>query len=240
MKVKAQKKILDFIFAFLLLVLFSPIIIILLVIIFFITAQSPIIIQERRLSLTGKKIKMIKIRTLKGIEPECESINNSGQVLYRHDLKKYVPPFCGWLRKSGLDEITQLVNVLKGEMCIVGPRPFTIADLQIMKNKEPEVYQRREVIKSKPGITGYWQIFGDRNKGFENIVMLDEYYEKEKSIFLDLKLLFSTALIVMMAKHSDSIIDGKKAKVKRSLISIPIDHRVKRPFSFLVSNNDLT
>lgn len=221
MNKKIQKKILDFISSSLLLILFSPLIILLLLIIVIITKQAPIIIQERKLSLSGKKIKMIKVRTLKGIEPECQDINSSRQILFRHDLKKYVPPFCGWLRKSGLDEITQLINVLKGEMSLVGPRPLTISDLQIMKNSAPEIYSRREKIKSNPGITGYWQIFGDRNKGLENIVALDEYYEKRKSILLDIKLLFSTIVLVMTAGHSDSIVDSQKITKKGSQAFIP-------------------
>ena len=159
---------------------------------------------------------MIKIRTIKGYDPIRESVNNSNGILFRYDLKKYVPPFCGWLRKSGLDEITQLINVLKGEMSLVGPRPLTIADLKIMKEYEPEIHKRREMLESKPGITGCWQIFGDRNKGLENLAVLDEYYEKEKSVLLDMKLLFSTIVLVMTAKHSDSIIDSQITSLQQS------------------------
>jgi len=129
--------------------------------------------------------------------------------MFRQDLKKYVNPFCTWLRKSGLDELVQLINVLKGEMSLVGPRPLTITDLQIMKNFEPEIHRRREEIKSQPGITGYWQIFGDRNKGLQNLILLDEYYDMNKSFALDLKLFFSTIVLVMTAKHSDSIVDSQ-------------------------------
>jgi len=210
------KKALDIIAALILLFLSLPLIIILLLIIPSITGQFPVIIQERKSSLSGRKIRMIKIRTIKGTVPMLESVNSSGGILFRHDLKKYVPPFCRWLRKSGLDEITQLINVLKGEMSLVGPRPLTIADLEIMKKYEPEIYRRREALKSKPGITGYWQIFGDRNKGLENLVILDEYYEKNKSLLLDLKLLLSTIVLVMTAKHSDSIIDSQIRNMKES------------------------
>ena len=211
---RIQKKILDIVLSLLLLILCSPLIIVLLTISYIITKRVPVFIQERKLSLDGKKIKMIKIRTLKGMEQKFETVNNSCQVLFRHDLRKYVPPFCRWLRKSGLDEITQLINVLKGEMSLVGPRPLTITDLEIMKNDELEIYRRRERIKSKPGITGYWQLFGDRNKGLENIVALDEYYEKRKSFLFDLRLLFFTTVIVIKAKHSDSIIDEQKVKTR--------------------------
>ena len=164
---------------------------------------------------------MIKLRTIKGNGPIRESINNSSEILFRYDLKKYVPPFCGWLRKSGLDELTQLINVLKGEMSLVGPRPLTVSDLEIMKKYEPEIHERREMLKSKPGITGYWQIFGDRNKGLENLVALDEYYDRKKSSLLDLRLLLSTIVLVMTARHSDSIIDSKTIDLKETSEVIP-------------------
>ena len=215
------KNTLDFVLSLLLLILSLPVILVLLLTIFIITRQSPIIIQERRLSFDNKKIKMIKLRTIKGNGPIRESINNSSEILFRYDLKKYVPPFCGWLRKSGLDELTQLINVLKGEMSLVGPRPLTVSDLEIMKKYEPEIHERREMLKSKPGITGYWQIFGDRNKGLENLVALDEYYDRKKSSLLDLRLLLSTIVLVMTARHSDSIIDSKTIDLKETGEVIP-------------------
>ena len=211
-----QKNILDIISSALLLLLVFPIVLILLLIIVLIIKQSPIIIQERKLTLNGKKIKMIKLRTIRGNEQKLESENNSGHILFRNDLKKYVPPFCRWLRKSGLDEITQLLNVLKGEMSLVGPRPFTISDLNVIKNSEPEIYDRRERISSKPGITGYWQIYGQRNRGLENLISLDEYYERNKSLLMDIKLVLHTIILAITAGHSDSIIDSQITSSKNS------------------------
>ncbi len=163
---------------------------------------------------------MIKLRTIKGNGPVRESVNNSSEILFRYDLKKYVSPFCRWLRKSGLDEITQQINVLKGEMSLVGPRSLTIADLNILKKFEPEIHKRREKLQSKPGITGYWQIFGDRHKGLENLVALDEYYESNKSLLLDLKLLLSTFVLVMTTKHSDSIIDSQIVNSRKAQTTV--------------------
>ena len=216
-----KKNTFDFIFALLLLILSLPFILILLLVTAFITKQNPVIIQERKKSLSSKKIRMIKIRTIKGNESRLESMNSSGEILFRRDLIKYVPSFCRWLRKTGLDEITQLINVLKGEMSLVGPRPLTISDLEIMKKYEPEIHKRRQQLQSKPGITGYWQIFGDRNKGLENLLLLDEFYESKKSLLFDLKLIMSTIVLVMTAKHSDSIIDARKTNSKKSIDIIP-------------------
>ena len=210
-----QKKSLDFIIALFLFILSLPVIIIFMLIIFITTWQTPIIIQERQTSLSSKKIKIYKLRTIKLTDSLLESYNNPSAIMFRQDLKKYVTPFCTWLRKSGLDELVQLINVLKGEMSLVGPRPLTITDLKIMKNFEPEIHREREKIKSKPGITGFWQIFGDRNKGLQNLIMLDKYYEMNKSFVLDLKLLFFTSILVLTAKHSDSIVDSRPNNRKR-------------------------
>jgi len=211
----AQKKSLDFFISLLLFILSLPILMIFMLIIIITTRQTPIITQERKTSLSAKKIKIYKLRTLKVTDSLQESCNNPNAIMFRQDLRKYVNPFCTWLRKSGLDELVQLINVLKGEMSLVGPRPLTITDLKIMKNFEPEIHSQREEIKSKPGITGFWQIFGDRNKGLQNLIIMDKYYEKNKSFVLDLKLLFFTSVLVMTAKHSDSIVDSRRNNRKR-------------------------
>ena len=212
----AQKKSFDFFISLLLLVLSLPIIMIFMLIILITTRQAPIIIQERKTSLSAKKIRIYKLRTIKVSDSLQESCNNPYAIMFRQDLKKYVSPFCTWLRKSGLDELAQLINVLKGEMSLVGPRPLTITDLQIMKKFEPEIHRQREKIKSQPGITGYWQIFGDRYKGLQNLIFLDEYYELNKSFALDLKLIFSTIVLVLTAKHSDAIVDSQIDSQKQS------------------------
>ncbi len=210
------KKLPEFFLSFLLLILSFPLILTLMIIVFLITRQKPIIIQERRLTLDGKKIKMIKIRTL-SVDGHLHSKNNNPEnVLFKHELERYVPPFCKWLRRSGLDEITQLINVIKGEMSLVGPRPLTIEDLKIIKETSPELYKRREKIKSRPGITGNWQLFGDRNKGFKNLIELDEHYEVHQSFRYDLKLLFYTFIVSISAIHSDSIIVKKRNPLSSS------------------------
>ena len=113
--------------------------------------------------------------------------------------------FTKWLRRTGLDELPQIYNVLVGHMSIVGPRPLMLQDLQILEKESPQNYLLRESIKSKPGLTGMWQIFGDRSKGVENLIGLDLFYEAEKSFRLDLKIFFFTIPIVLFAKNSDAI-----------------------------------
>ena len=163
-----------------------------------------------------KSIRIIKIRTIKTKVPDSFSPD---KIFIKNELRDFVPVFCRWLRKSGLDEILQLVNVIKGEMSLIGPRPLMESDLHFMKKYEPDYFLRRSKIKSKPGISGYWQIYGDREKGTQNLVELDEFYEKNKSISLDLHIIVKTFYILLTATHSDAIISAVN---KTHLYSYPI------------------
>ncbi len=177
-----------------------------------ITGDNPLFFQERKTSLDKKSFRIIKIRTIKNSKQFLELDSNSSEIFIKGGYEKFVPVFCRWLRKSGFDEILQVVNVLKGDMSFVGPRPISITDLIKMEKEENEYYQRRTRINSKPGITGYWQVFGERIRGAKNLIELDEKYEKEKSFLFDLKIIARTAVIFASASHSDSIIMEKKKK----------------------------
>ena len=128
---------------------------------------------------------------------------------------KSVSPFSKWLRKTGLDELPQLVNVIIGDMSLVGPRPLMIEDLETMKKVSPEIYSRRNESKSKPGITGLWQLFGNRAEGLLGMIALESLYEKVGSISLDIKLIAYTSTVVIQAKNSDSIFYKERATVTR-------------------------
>jgi lipopolysaccharide/colanic/teichoic acid biosynthesis glycosyltransferase len=109
------------------------------------------------------------------------------------------------MRKSGFDELPQIYNVLAGQMSMVGPRPLMIQDLETLKNEFQTHYKIRDTIKVKPGITGVWQLFGDRNLGAENLIGLDLFYVENQSFRLDLKIIGTTIPIILLAKNADSI-----------------------------------
>lgn len=202
----AMKRIIEIIFSLTVLILTLPFSLSVLFIVFVITKQVPIITQERGLTLEGHRIKFFKIRTIRrsGLFNQLE--NKSVTIFNKSEYAGFVPAFCKLLRKSGLDELPQFINVLFGNMSIVGPRPLTITDLSLMKEKEPEFYERRSRLISKPGITGCWQIFGDRKRGCKNLVELDEFYDKNKSVMFYLRILMLTSVVVFTFNHSDSII----------------------------------
>ena len=199
------KKLVDITISLGVIIFFFPIIVLILLLVFITTGESPVFLQERKTSLEKNSIKIIKIRTIRSSNQFLELQKLSPNAFIKISYKKYVPLFCQWLRKTGLDEILQVINVLKGEMSLVGPRPLQEKDLIIIKNRESALYYKRVKINSKPGIAGYWQVYGNRLKGTKNLIELDEKYEKEKSLSLDLNILSKTFLILITATHSDAV-----------------------------------
>lgn len=189
--------------------LFLPLIFLLSTIVYFELKEIPFFIQKRGMT-SDSYFKMIKIKTVK----TSASIRRitKGNVFIKVELKEDVPKFCSFLRRTGLDELPQLVNIIKGEMNFVGPRPLPWDDVVFMNENEPELHERRKAVKSKPGITGLWQLFGEKEKGIENLVELEEFYDAHKSLKLNFIILLNTLPKVLFAKHQDSILGKKKLK----------------------------
>jgi lipopolysaccharide/colanic/teichoic acid biosynthesis glycosyltransferase len=97
-----------------------------------------------------------------------------------------------WLRRTSLDELPQLINVLKGEMSLVGPRPPIPYECDLY-----DVWHRRRLLSCKPGITGLWQVLGRSRTTFDDMVRLDLKYINEWSLGLDLKILLKTPLAIL-------------------------------------------
>lgn len=108
-----------------------------------------------------------------------------------------------FIRKHSLDEIPQLLNVLRGEMSLVGPRPYYPDELLEQQKKYPHTKRLVKVVLSaKPGITGYWQVSGRSEVNFDKRIQMDANYVKQKSLFLDL---------LILAKSPWAMISGKGA-----------------------------
>lgn len=192
----------DFILSAVILIAAFPFMLLISILLTVILKSFPLIIQKRGITVDNQVFNIYKFRTIK-ISPYNNI--NSENILFKPDLSQYVPAFCKWLRRTGLDELPQIFNVLKGEMSLVGPRPLTISDLEVLKNKYPQYNRLRNLITVKPGITGMWQVFGNRNEGIENLIVLDLYYYEQTSLSVDLRILLSTILVVFRGKHSDAI-----------------------------------
>ena len=109
-----------------------------------------------------------------------------------------ITPLGKVLRKFSLDELPQLINVIKNEMSIVGPRPLPVKDYEMLKDTDLDWYSLRD--NSKPGITGLWQITGRSDLSFEEMCLLDLYYIENKTPLFDLEIIFDTIPVVIFGK----------------------------------------
>jgi len=153
--------------------------------------EASVIFKQKRVGKDGKVFYMYKFRTmiinaenLKCNFTEEQKIEFESSYKLKKDPR--VTPFGGFLRKTSLDELPQIFNVLKGEMSFVGPRP-------IVREECAKYGKYAELLMSvKPGITGLWQISGRNSISYENRVKLDVHYIKNNNFLFDLKIFFKT------------------------------------------------
>ncbi|MCG6626045.1 sugar transferase [Acinetobacter baumannii] len=143
---------------------------------------SPIFFLQERPGKDGKIFKMIKFRSMK------DALDKNGNPLPDEER---ITPFGQKLRSTTLDEMPQLINVLKGDMSIVGPRP-QLADF--MKHYTPRQMRRHEV---RPGMTGLAQVSGRNNLSWEEKFELDVEYVENHNIWLDFKIMVKTVLVML-------------------------------------------
>lgn len=175
------KRIIDILLSIICIILFSPIIL-LIAILVYINMGSPVIFKQLRPGLHGKPFYIYKFRTMKDLRDENGNLLPDEQRLTR---------FGAFLRSTSLDELPELINVLKGDMSLVGPRPLL---MEYLDRYTPEQARRHEV---KPGITGWAQINGRNAISWEEKFKLDVWYVDNWSIWLDLKILFITIYKVL-------------------------------------------
>jgi lipopolysaccharide/colanic/teichoic acid biosynthesis glycosyltransferase len=189
------------------LILFSPLFLIIAVLIKC-TSKGPVLFKQRRVGRFGREFNFLKFRTM--------YINNNSaiheqyvrQLIGQKNLFSTAPgaqrpvfkivndpritPIGPFLRKSSLDELPQFINVLRGEMSLVGPRPPIPYEVAAYR-----VWHRRRIIEIKPGITGLWQIYGRSRTTFDEMVRLDLRYVREQSLWLDLKIILKTPRVIL-------------------------------------------
>ncbi len=181
MYLRCIKPVIDFLFSLIALILISPLILIVILILFISNQGSPFFIQERP-GMHGKIFKLYKFRTMNNKHDEY------GNLL--SDVKR-ITSIGKIFRKTSLDEIPQLFNVLKGNMSLVGPRPLLIEYLEFYT---PEQRKRHNV---KPGITGWAQVNGRNAIKWEEKFKFDIWYAENLSFILDLEIIFLTILKVV-------------------------------------------
>ncbi|HEV7641531.1 MAG TPA: sugar transferase [Gaiellaceae bacterium] len=159
------------------------------------TSRGPVLYADSRIGLGEHPFRMLKFRTMvEGAEhrkSELEGANEAGGALFKIRDDPRVTPVGRLLRRLSFDEVPNVLNVLRGEMSLVGPRPLPLRDFDRL---EPWHRKRYNVL---PGMTGLWQVAGRSDLTFDDLVRLDFYYLENWSIWLDVTILFKTPAAVL-------------------------------------------
>jgi len=193
----AVKRVFDLLVAFAILVVGSPIWLVIALCIR-LTSRGPVLYSDPRVGLGERDFRMLKFRTMiagaAGQQPALEHANEASGALFKIRDDPRVTAVGRVLRRFSLDEVPNVLNVLRGEMSLVGPRPLPLRDYQRL---EPWHRRRYNVL---PGMTGLWQIAGRSDLTFDDLVRLDFYYLENWSIWLDISILVKTPFAVFARK----------------------------------------
>ena len=197
------KRIFDIVASILALTILSPVFIIVGLLIRLEDGYSPIL-KQNRIGKNGKTFKLYKFRSM---------VKNADDILmemlkdpkiekeYKKNMKLENDPritkIGNFIRKTSIDELPQLVNVLKGDMSLIGNRPY------LPREKEDMGNYYKDIITSKPGITGYWQVSGRSNIDFKDRCKLESFYSKNMSFKMDIKIFFLTFYVVLFRKGAE-------------------------------------
>jgi lipopolysaccharide/colanic/teichoic acid biosynthesis glycosyltransferase len=194
------KDLMDFLFAFFMLLILSPVML-LIAIAIKIDSRGEIIYRREQVGKNGENFTVCKFRTMSADNDDSEykeylvkyilenapyKVDRKGQRVYKVTGDPRVTRFGAILRKTNLDELPQLVNILRGEMSFIGPRP----DIPFAVNMYNQRHRQRLLVK--PGITGLWQVCGRKGLSFEDMVNLDIEYINNQSLLLDAKIFLLT------------------------------------------------
>ena len=188
------KRIMDFILSFIALVILSPILLIISLLIK-IDSEGPVIYKHYRLGKNGKVIGVYKFRTMvKNADEVFRNFTKEQKEEYEKFFKLENDPRItrvgDFLRKTSLDELPQILNILKGEMSIIGPRPVVLDEIKKFGNL------KCKYLSVLPGLTGWWACNGRSSTTYEERINLEMYYIDNQSLKLDIECFFKTILAV--------------------------------------------
>ncbi len=193
------KRALDIILAIMFLIILSPVLLAAAILIK-ITSEGPVLFIQERVGLNTTRFKFIKLRSMRtGVDQNIHKeyaealirglrshVNIGNETVFKMPYDMRITPVGKIIRKLSIDEIPQFLNVIKGEMSIVGPRPPVPYELKFYNDRE----KRRLLVK--PGMTGLWQVTGRSTTTFERMVAMDLYYISKWSIWMDIEIIFKT------------------------------------------------
>ena len=191
------KRVFDFVLSFLLMIFLLPVFIVLGMLIKF-DSPGPVFYRSRRYGRYGRMFNMYKFRSMvinaDELLAQLKDKNEVDGPIFKIKKDPRITGMGAFLRRYSLDELPQILNVLKGDMSLVGPRPFPIAQL------EKEDLRQLRRLGIRPGITGLWQIRGRSDVSFDKLLRWDIWYIKNWSFWLDLYILFQTFPVVVKGK----------------------------------------
>lgn len=203
------KRFMDIIIAVIALVVFSPIMLLTAMAIK-LTSPGPVFADiPKRAGKNGKLFRLykfrsmipnayIKIRTDPKLKKLLEEYQKAG---YKLQDDPRITPIGKIIRKTSIDEIPQFINVLKGDMSVVGPRPYYPEELKTQQKQYPDTKKLiKDALTVKPGITGYWQVSGRSDVNFDKRIAMDAAYAKSKSILWDIWIMIQTPWAIFSGK----------------------------------------
>ena len=208
------KRLIDVVGSLFLLLLFSPILIVTAIVIK-LTSPGPVFVEKqnahmKRLGKDAKVFRLFKFRSMPVSADVLEKTDPKYRVSYieKRTSGSYKPtndpritPVGKFIRKHSIDEMPQLINVLIGDMSIIGPRPYLREELDEQQEKFPGTEEYvKETLTVKPGITGFWQVSGRSEVDFDKRIEMDAYYAKKKSLLLDLLIVLKTPWVMFSGK----------------------------------------
>ncbi|MBN2411745.1 sugar transferase [candidate division KSB1 bacterium] len=188
----------DILFSILFIIILSPLFLMIALLIK-ITSRGPVFFVHKRIGYNKRIFNMIKFRTMikeaEEMQEKLEELNEADGPVFKIANDPRITPVGKWLRKMSLDELPQLLNVLSGDMSLVGPRPLPLRDVY----KIDQRWQKRR-FSVLPGLTCFWQISRRYDMPFDEWARLDLYYIDHWSLWLDLKIILKTIPAVLKAK----------------------------------------
>jgi exopolysaccharide biosynthesis polyprenyl glycosylphosphotransferase len=186
---RGLKRLLDVTGSLLGLILLSPLLLVVALVVRF-TSPGPVLFKQKRVGADERVFVCYMFRSMyrdaEARQEELEAANEADGAVFKMKNDPRITPVGSFIRRYSIDELPQLVNVLKGEMSLVGPRPLPLRDFERMS----ETHKRR--LAAIPGMSGYWQISGRSNLSFEDMVRLDLYYIENWSLSFDIKIILKT------------------------------------------------
>lgn len=189
------KRVIDIVCSAFALIALSPLFLITMLAIY-IDDPGPVLFKQTRVGKNGKKFKIFKFRSMKvnaeELKAELMKQNQDCGANFKIEHDPRITRVGSFIRKTSIDELPQLINILIGDMSVIGPRPF-------IEDEQKNLPDDRLMVK--PGLSCYWQIGGKNDLSMPEQIALDRRYIKERSVAVDIKIIFRTMLMVIRSKN---------------------------------------